>query len=118
MPNAEIHRRKASVTHPALELNDTIHQRVRLGILAVLQETRRADFGYLREALELTDGNLSQHLGVLEEGGYVEIEKTIEGKKPRTWVSATKLGRSALAAELATLRALLKQTAKRRRSAA
>jgi DNA-binding MarR family transcriptional regulator len=101
------------MTHPAVELNDTIHQRVRLGILAILREARRADFSYLREELHLTDGNLSQHLRVLEEGGYVEIEKTFEGKRARTWVSATRAGRSALAAELNALRALLKQTESR-----
>lgn len=106
------------MTHPAVELNDTIHQRVRLGILAVLLEARRADFAYLRDELHLTDGNLSQHLRVLEEGGYVDIAKSFEGKKARTWVSATKSGRSALAHELATLRTLLKQVDKRRHSAA
>ena len=106
------------MTHPAVELNDTIHQRVRLGILAVLLEARRADFSYLRDELHLTDGNLSQHLRVLEEGGYVEVAKTFEGKKARTWVSATKAGRSALASELATLRALLKQVDRGRHSAA
>jgi DNA-binding MarR family transcriptional regulator len=104
------------MTHPAVLLDDTIHQRVRLGILAVLLESRRADFAYLRDALELTDGNLSQHLRVLEESGYVEIAKTFEGKKTRTWVAATKAGRSALASELFTLRALLKQVEKQTRS--
>ena len=39
------------MTHPALRLDDTVHQRVRLGILAVLREARRADFAYLRDAL-------------------------------------------------------------------
>lgn len=96
------------VTHPATQLNDTIHQRVRLGILALLKETRSADFTYLREALELTDGNLGQHLRVLEESGYVEISKTFEGTRPRSWVSATKAGRAALASEVKTLRALLR----------
>lgn len=104
------------MTHPAVRLDDTIHQRVRLGILAVLLESRRADFTYLRDALELTDGNLSQHLRVLEEGGYVEIAKTFEGKKTRTWVAATKAGRSALASELAALRAILNQVTKQSRS--
>jgi DNA-binding MarR family transcriptional regulator len=101
------------VTHPAVELDDTIHQRVRLGILAVLLEARRADFAYLRDELHLTDGNLSRHLRVLEEGGYVAIAKTFEGKKIRTWVSATRAGRSALASELSALRALLKQLDRR-----
>jgi DNA-binding MarR family transcriptional regulator len=95
------------VTHPALRLDDTVHQRVRLGILAVLREARRADFGYLRDALELTDGNLSRHIAVLEQAGLVEVEKGFEGKRPRTWVQATKAGRAALDTELAALRELI-----------
>ncbi|HEY8655351.1 MAG TPA: transcriptional regulator [Candidatus Limnocylindria bacterium] len=81
---------------------------MRLGILALLKETRRADFTYLREALDLTDGNLGQHLRVLEERGYVEISKAFEGNRPRSWVSATKAGRVALATEISTLKALLR----------
>jgi len=94
-------------THPALLLDDTVHQRVRLGILAVLSEASRADFGYLRDALELTDGNLSRHIAVLEEAGLVKVEKGYEGKRSRTWLSATKAGRRALDAELAALRDLI-----------
>jgi DNA-binding MarR family transcriptional regulator len=95
------------VTHPALRLDDTVHQRVRLGILAVLREARRADFSYLRDALELTDGNLSRHIAVLEQAGLVEVEKGFEGKRSRTWVQATRAGRAALDAELAALRELI-----------
>lgn len=95
------------MTHPALRLDDTVHQRVRLGILAVLSEARRADFGYLRDALELTDGNLSRHIAVLEEAGLVNVEKGFEGKRPRTWVQATRAGRAALKAELAALQELI-----------
>ncbi|MDQ3569990.1 MAG: transcriptional regulator [Actinomycetota bacterium] len=95
------------MTHPTNELDDIVHQRVRLGILAVLTEARRADFAYLRDSLELTDGNLSRHLQVLEDAGYVKVTKAFEGKRPRTWVSATKKGRVALAAEVGALRALL-----------
>ena len=97
------------MTHPALRLDDTVHQRVRLGILAVLREVTRADFGYLRDALELTDGNLSRHIAVLEEAGLVEVEKGFEGKRPRTWVQATRAGRRALAAELKALRELMER---------
>jgi DNA-binding MarR family transcriptional regulator len=95
------------VTHPALRLDDTVHQRVRLGILAVLTEARRADFTYLRDALELTDGNLSRHIQVLEEAGLVKVEKGFEGRRPRTWVEATKRGRQALEAEMSALRELI-----------
>jgi DNA-binding MarR family transcriptional regulator len=95
------------VTHPALQLDDTVHQRVRLGILAVLTEASRADFSYLRDALELTDGNLSRHIAVLEQAGLVKVEKGFEGKRPRTWVQATRAGRKALDAEMRALRELI-----------
>jgi DNA-binding MarR family transcriptional regulator len=95
------------MTHPASSLDDTVHQRVRLGILAVLAETRRADFGYLKDILELTAGNLSQHLAILGEAGHIQIAKTFEDRRPRTWVTVTRRGRAALAAEVATMRALL-----------
>lgn len=96
-------------THPSQRLDNTVHQRVRLGILAVLSEARRADFGYLRDALDLTDGNLSRNLQVLEEAQLIDIEKTFEGKRPRTWVTATRAGRAALKAEVSALRELLSQ---------
>ncbi|MEZ0291355.1 MAG: winged helix-turn-helix domain-containing protein [Solirubrobacteraceae bacterium] len=95
------------VTHPAQRLDDTVHQRVRLGILAVLSEASRADFGFLRDTLGLTDGNLSRHIAVLEQAGLVAVEKGFEGKRTRTWVQATKAGRTALRDELAALRELL-----------
>jgi DNA-binding MarR family transcriptional regulator len=93
--------------HPAQRLDDVVHQRVRLGILAVLDQADRADFTYLRNALGLTDGNLSRHLTVLEEAGYLATTKTFEGRKPRTWVRSTRRGKSALAEEMAALRELV-----------
>jgi DNA-binding transcriptional ArsR family regulator len=95
------------MTHPVLRLDDTVHQRVRLGLLAVLKESRRADFSYLRDALELTDGNLSRHLRVLEEAGLVRVAKEIDGRRPRTWVEATRPGLDALDAEVRALRELI-----------
>jgi DNA-binding MarR family transcriptional regulator len=95
------------VTHPALKLDDTVHQRVRLGILALLQEAKRAEFSYVRDALDLSDGNLSRHIQVLDEAGLVKVEKGFEGRRPRTWVSATSEGRAALNQELKALRELI-----------
>ncbi len=94
-------------THPAIELDDIVHQRVRLGILAIAHEARRVEFSYLRDNLELSAGNLSQHLGVLENAGLVTIEKGYAGKRARTWVSLTKAGRAALAAEITRLKVLI-----------
>ncbi len=60
-----------------------------------LDEGDRAHFGFLRDLLGLTDGNLSIHLQRLEEAGYVRIEKTFVGRRPKTWVWATAKGRTA-----------------------
>lgn len=94
-------------SHPVRDLDDRIHQRARLGVMAILSEVERADFGTIRSTLELTPGNLSQHLSVLEEAGFVKVKKTIESKRVRTWVSATAAGRAAYRAELESLRVLL-----------
>jgi DNA-binding MarR family transcriptional regulator len=95
------------VSHPTTRLDPAIHQPARLGILTAASETKRIDFVSLRNLLGLTDGNLSRHLTTLETAGYVKIEKTYEGRKPRTWIAATREGRKALAAELATLREIV-----------
>lgn len=96
------------MSHPANGLQDVVHQRVRLGILAIAQEARRVEFGFLRTALELTAGNLSQHLSVLERAGLVSVEKGHEGKRPRTWVHLTREGGRALREEIATLKELIR----------
>jgi DNA-binding MarR family transcriptional regulator len=95
--------------HPATGLDDVVHQRVRLGILAIAHEARRVEFGFLRTNLELTAGNLSQHLGVLENAGLITIEKGYEGKRARTWITLTKAGQAALAEEVAQLKRLIRQ---------
>ena len=66
-----------------------MHQRHRLGIFTITAEAELADFGYLREALRLTPGNLSRHLTVLEEAGLIQVKKGYEGRRPRTWVQIT-----------------------------
>ena len=65
----------AAEAHPVTDLDDVVHQRVRLGILTIAHEARRVEFGYLREQLQLTAGNLSKHLSVLEAAGLIEVEK-------------------------------------------
>ncbi len=96
-------------SHPANGLDDVVHQRVRLGILTIAHEARRVEFGYLRTNLELTAGNLSQHLGVLENAGLITIEKGYAGKRARTWITLTKAGHAALAEEVTHLKLLISQ---------
>jgi DNA-binding MarR family transcriptional regulator len=102
-------KEQASPGHPTNGIDERVHQRHRLGILTITAEAQRADFGYLREALGLTAGNLSKHLTVLEEAGMIQVEKGYAGRRPRTWVRITRQGRTALAAELAALTELLRR---------
>jgi DNA-binding MarR family transcriptional regulator len=88
---------------PVLEIDDTIHQRVRLGIMALVRSRGRASFNDLKAELELTDGNLSVHLSVLERAGLVAIEKSYLGRRPCTTASLTEAGRTALDAYLLAL---------------
>jgi DNA-binding MarR family transcriptional regulator len=95
--------------HPTSGLDDTVHQRHRLGILTIAAEAKRVEFGYLKSTLDLTAGNLSRHVAVLEEAGLLVVEKGYDGKRPKTWVGVTPAGRTALAAEMALLRALVER---------
>jgi DNA-binding MarR family transcriptional regulator len=95
------------VSHPTSRLDDVVHQRARLGILALLVPAEDVDFQFLRDSLALTDGNLSRHLQVLEDAGYLEIKKSFEGKRPRTRVAITREGRRAFEDEMKTLRELV-----------
>jgi DNA-binding MarR family transcriptional regulator len=99
---------EVSAEHPTNGIDETVHQRHRLGILTITAEAKRAEFGYLREALGLTAGNLSRHLGVLEQAGLIQVEKGYAGRRPRTWVSITRSGRVALAAEIRALTELVR----------
>jgi predicted ArsR family transcriptional regulator len=101
----------AAVTeHPIHRLDDDVHQRVRLGILANLAGVARVDFAYLRDELGVTDGNLGRHLEVLESAGYVAMTRTSGAGRPRTWIKITKAGRDALRREVEALRQILATT--------
>ena len=93
--------------HPVTGLDEVVHQRVRLGVLTITHEARRVEFGYLRGELELTAGNLSKHLSVLETAGLIEVEKGYEGRRGRTWITLTTAGDSALSDEIQRLKQLI-----------
>jgi DNA-binding MarR family transcriptional regulator len=92
------------------ELNELIHQAVRLRIMAALvafKAGEEADFTYLRDLLEVTDGNLGAHLRKLEEAGYIAVNKTFVERKPRTFVAATPEGRKVFEEHVAALELIL-----------
>ncbi|MGY4395654.1 DNA-binding MarR family transcriptional regulator [Sphingomonas sp. UYAg733] len=82
------------------KLDEVIHGRLRLGIMAYLADAEVADFTELKTRLDATQGNLSIHLRKLEEAGYIAIDKSFFNRKPLTRARITPAGRSAFAAYL------------------
>ena len=78
------------------EVDRIVHEPARLMILMVLYTVDFADFTFLLNATELTDGNLSSHLSKLESAGYIEIKKGYKGKKPHTRLRLTMEGKQAV----------------------
>ncbi|WP_293904680.1 transcriptional regulator [Phenylobacterium sp.] len=76
-------------------IDEVIHGRLRLGVMAYLSSAEAADFNALKARLQATDGNLSVHLRKLEDAGYVAIDKRFVGKKPLTTITLTEPGRTA-----------------------
>jgi DNA-binding MarR family transcriptional regulator len=92
------------------QLDETIHQPVRLKIMAALKAlpNREAiEFVRLRAIVDATEGNLGAHLATLEKSGYIEITKDFVGKKPRTRVAMTTSGRRAFERYVDYLRGIL-----------
>lgn len=94
-------------TYDIGKIDEVIHGRLRLGVMAYLANAEVADFNELKAVLEVTQGNLSVQLRKLEEAGYVAIEKGYLGRKPRTQVRITAAGRKAFAVYLEALGKLL-----------
>lgn len=92
------------------KIDDVIHSRLRLGVMAYLANAEVADFNELKAVLEVTQGNLSVQLRKLEEAGYVTIEKGFLGRKPRTQVRISAAGRAAFAAYLEALGQVIGQS--------
>ena len=91
-------------------LDEVIHAKVRLAIMAYLSGADSADFVTLKRKLDLTDGNLSVHLKKLEDAHYVRVAKRFAARKPQTVVTITREGRRAFGAYLTALGALLSPT--------
>jgi DNA-binding MarR family transcriptional regulator len=91
----------------AANLDEAIHGKVRLAIMAYLSGAGSASFQALKKATSTSDGNLSVHMRKLEEAGHVEIDKAFEGRKPVTTIHLTPAGREAWISYLDQLRLLL-----------
>lgn len=89
-------------------IDDVIHGRLRLGVMAYLSSVSPAIFGELRDKVGATDGNLSTHLKKLEAAGYVEQEKRFVGKRPQTRIHLTDKGRRAWLAWIDRMQGLIR----------
>lgn len=94
------------MTHPRHQLDDLIHSPVRLSIVALLAQAEKAEFSFVRDAVEITDSALSKQISALENAGYVKVTKGFVGKRPRTWIALSKSGQQAYEKHLAALRAI------------
>lgn len=88
-------------------IDELLHSRVRLAIVAFLAGAKTADFAAVRNAIKTTDGNASIHLRKLEDAGYVAMEKRFVERRPQTCYSLTEYGRKALLDYVAHLESLL-----------
>jgi len=95
------------------ELDDLIHSRPRLGIMSVLVALGEVDFRFLKERLQMTDGNLGTHLRKLEEAGYIAVRKGFVNRRPRTSYVLTDQGRRAFEAYLERLEGFLQSVERR-----
>ena len=88
-------------------IDELLHSRVRLAIVAFLAGAAEADFAAVRDAIKTTDGNASVHLRKLEDAGYIVVQKRFVARKPQTRYALTATGRKALLDYVAHLESLL-----------
>jgi DNA-binding MarR family transcriptional regulator len=98
------------MSHPRHALDEVIHSPVRFSIMATLAAAEKAEFAYVRDAVEVSDSALSKQAATLEKAGYVKVTKGYVGKRPRTWLSLTAQGRHAFTAHVEALHAIIKRT--------
>ncbi|MFD9221827.1 winged helix-turn-helix domain-containing protein [Streptomyces sp. NPDC060064] len=93
-------------THPRHALAPLLTSPVRLSIVAALAPLDKAEFGFVRDLVEVTDSALSKQVAALEEAGWVGVDKGRVGRRARTWLSLTHEGRAVYRRHLDALRAI------------
>jgi DNA-binding MarR family transcriptional regulator len=97
---------------PFLQLDRVIHEKGRLAIMSLLAASPELAFTELRDALEMTDGNVTTHIRTLQEAGYVAVAKSYHNNRPLTTCSMTAAGRKAFADYISLLEQIVQQTKK------
>jgi DNA-binding transcriptional ArsR family regulator len=95
---------------PFLKLDRVIHEKGRMAIMSLLAANRELSFTEMRDALGMTDGNLSVHLRTLQEAGYIGVTKSFQNRKPLTTCSLTNPGRKAFSEYIDLLEQIVRET--------
>ena len=94
---------------PFLQLDRVIHEKGRLAIMSMLAASNELSFTELRDALGMTDGNLTTHIRTLQEEGFVAVSKSYANKRPLTTCSLTAGGKKAFASYIDLLEQIVRQ---------
>jgi DNA-binding MarR family transcriptional regulator len=95
-----------------LQLDRVIHEKGRLAIMSMLAASPELSFTELRDALNMTDGNITTHIRTLQEAGYISVAKSYQNNRPLTTCSLTTAGRKAFADYVNLLEQIVQQTRK------
>ncbi len=96
-------------TEPYLQLDRVIHEKGRLAIMSMLAASPELSFTEMRDALGMTDGNLTTHIRALQQEGYVSVAKSYQNRRPLTTCSLTAGGRRAFAEYIDLLEKIVRQ---------
>ncbi len=96
-------------TEPYLQLDRVIHEKGRLGIMSMLAATAELSFTEMRDALGMTDGNLTTHIKALQQEGYISVAKSYQNRRPLTTCALTATGRKAFAEYINLLEKIVRQ---------
>src|SRR5207245_1084982 len=95
---------------PFLQLDRVIHEKGRLAIMSMLAAAPELSFTEMRDALAMTDGNLTTHIRTLQEAGYISITKSFQNNRPHTTCSLTASGKKAFTNYINLLEEIVQQT--------
>ncbi len=95
---------------PFLQLDRVIHEKGRLAIMSLLAASPQLSFTELRDALGMTDGNITAHIRTLHEAGYIAVTKAFQGGRQMTSYAMTSAGRKAFTAYINLLEQIVQQT--------
>jgi DNA-binding MarR family transcriptional regulator len=98
---------------PFQNLDRVIHEKGRMALMSLLAASAELSFTEMRDALDMTDGNLSVHLRTLQEAGYVAVTKRFQDRRPLTTCSLTEEGRKAFATYIDLLEQIVQQNKKK-----